>query len=398
MPRTRPPAAKFRRQSATAALRWTAMNFDFSEDAKAVREHASRFLRERVPSGAVRKHIESGAAYDKALWSEIAEMGWLGATIPEAFGGSAMGYETACVLAEEIGAVVAPVPFGPSLYLASEALLAFGSDAQKRTWLPLLASGEKIGCFAIADGEGDPAPENVRAHVVGGKLTCEKFPVPNAEGTDVAIVVARREAGGVGLFIAPLDGHGVERVTLRGLDVANPQVALRLVDTPVEPLAGGQDWAAVTKLLDRAAILFAFEQIGGARAALDMAVTYAKSRYAFGRPIGSFQAVKHKLADMYVAIEIARSNAYFGAWALERDAAELPLAAATARTAASEAYQFAAKENIQVHGGMGFTWESDCHLYYTRAKALALAIGSVRHWKRALMPRLDQRTEAADGF
>jgi alkylation response protein AidB-like acyl-CoA dehydrogenase len=129
-----------------------------------------------------------------------------------------------------------------------------------------------------------------------------------------------------------------------------------------------------------------------------MAVTYAKSRYAFGRPIGSFQAVKHKLADMYVAIEIARSNAYFGAWALERDAAELPLAAATARTAASEAYQFAAKENIQVHGGMGFTWESDCHLYYTRAKALALAIGSVRHWKRALMTRLDQRNEAADGF
>jgi acyl-CoA dehydrogenase len=192
-----------------------------------------------------------------------------------------------------------------------------------------------------------------------------------------------------------LDHHGVERITLRTVDAAQPQAALRFTDMPAEPLPGAADWSAIAPLLDRAAILFAFEQIGGAQTALDMAVTFAKGRYAFGRPIGSFQAIKHKLADMYVAIEIARSNAYFGAWALENDSADLPLAAATARAAASEAFQLAAKENIQTHGGMGFTWESDCHVYYGRAKALALTIGSPRYWKRELMRRLEQRNEVA---
>ncbi len=369
------------------------MNFDFSDDATAIRAHARRFLRERVPAGAVRKHVETSAPFDASLWASFAEMGWLGVTVPEAFGGVGLGYETACVLAEEVGAVAAPVPFASTLYLAAEALLRYGDKAQRLRWLPDVCAGKSIGCFALAEGQGDPAPERLGARVVNGRLTGEKFPVADGAAADFAIVVALTDAAPA-LFVAELAHPSVTCRGLRTVDPAHPQAALQFTDTPVEALPGGSGWSAVEALLDRAAILFAFEQIGGAQAALDMAVAFAKGRYAFGRPIGSFQAIKHKLADIYVAIEIARSNAYFGAWALERDAAELPCAAATARSAAIHAYQLAAQENIQTHGGMGFTWESDCHVYYGRSKALALTIGGARHWKRALMSRLDARNQA----
>jgi len=155
------------------------------------------------------------------------------------------------------------------------------------------------------------------------------------------------------------------------------------------PAGGG--WELVERLMDRAAVLIAFEQVGGAQAALDMAREYALGRFAFGRPIASFQAIKHKLVDMYVATELARSNAYYAAWALSTGAPELPVAAAAARVSATEAFWLSAKENIQTHGGMGFTWEFDCHLYYRRAKLLALALGSVRHWKHELITRLSNK-------
>jgi len=159
-----------------------------------------------------------------------------------------------------------------------------------------------------------------------------------------------------------------------------------------EPLgAAGQGWALTQRILDRAAVLVAFEQVGGAQAALDMAREYALGRFAFGRPIASFQAIKHKLVDMYVATELARSNAYYAAWALSTGAPELPVAAAAARVSATEAFWLSAKENIQTHGGMGFTWEFDCHLYYRRAKLLALALGSARHWKHELITRLSNK-------
>src|SRR6185437_4525924 len=158
-----------------------------------------------------------------------------------------------------------------------------------------------------------------------------------------------------------------------------------------EPLPGADSADTVRRLLDRAAVPMAFEQVGNAQAALDMATAYAKERYAFGRPIGSFQAIKHKLADMYIAVELARSNAYYGAWALHVDSAELPIAASVARIAACDAGWLATKENIQTHGGMGFTWQMDCHLYYRRAKLLGLALGGAREWKRRLIGELRAR-------
>ena len=368
------------------------MNFDFSDELKMLRDQARRFLQERAPLKVVRRVLEGDAPYDKALWQAIAEMGWLGVAIPEEFGGAGLGYEGLCVLAEEFGAALAPVPFSSSVYLASEAILAAGSTAQKQRYLPKLVQGGLIGTFALAEGPGNPNPARVAAEVAGGKLSGRKLPVADGSIADLAVVVAKDAAGKISLYLVDLHGPGVRREVLKTVDPSRNQARLTFDDAPAEALgAAGGGWDLARRLLDRAAVMFAFEQVGGAQACLTMAKEFAMERYAFGRPIGSFQAIKHKLADVYIATELARSNAYYGAWAIATDAAELPLAAAAARVAATDAYHLAAKENIQTHGGMGFTWEGDCHLFYRRAKLLALAIGSAPYWKDRLIAELETR-------
>jgi len=365
------------------------MNFDFSDDLKELREQARKFLRERCPATVVRHVLEGPEPYDKALWKEIAAMGWTGAAIPEEYGGAGLGHLGLCVLAEELGSVLAPVPFSSSVYLASEAISAAGSEAQKKAWLPKLASGEAIGTLALAEGPGKADVRKLRTAFRGGALSGEKLPVPDGDVADVAIVVAQGERGLV-LTIADLKASGVTRAAVETIDPSRSHARIAFESTPAEALgAPGEGEALLRRVQDRAAVLFAFEQVGGAQRSLEMARDYALERYAFGRPIGSFQAIKHKLADVYVATELARSNAYYGAWALARNAPELPVAAAAARVSGNEAFFLAAKENIQVHGGMGFTWEFDCHLYYRRAKLLSLVLGSTRHWKDRLMTQLE---------
>jgi acyl-CoA dehydrogenase len=204
-------------------------------------------------------------------------------------------------------------------------------------------------------------------------------------------VVARDAAGEVGLYVVDLGALGVQRSRLKGLDPRRSQATIVFDAVPTERLEAASGFGIIGALMDRAAILIAFEQVGGAQACLDMAKAYALERYAFGRPIGSFQAIKHKLADVYVATELARSNAYFGAWAISTNAPELPVAAAAARISATEAFHLASKENIQTHGGIGFTWESDCHFYYRRSKQLATAIGGAPYWKDRLIAALERR-------
>jgi alkylation response protein AidB-like acyl-CoA dehydrogenase len=202
-----------------------------------------------------------------------------------------------------------------------------------------------------------------------------------------------KESDRLGAMARGLAAAGVHPETLQTLDPTREQVKLTFENVPAEILPG-DGWPALERVLERAAVLTAFEQVGLAQACLDMAVAFAMERHAFGRPIGSFQAIKHKLADVYVATELARSNAYFGAWALGAEAADLPLAAASARVSATEAAWFAAKENIQTHGGIGFTWEMDCHLYYRRAKLLALTLGSAPWWKDRVVSALETRNAA----
>ena len=368
------------------------MNFDFSDDLKLLREQARKFLRERNSLGAARRVIDGEAAYDQALWREMAEMGWIGAAIPEEYGGAGLGHLGLCVLAEELGYALAPVPFSSSAYLASEAILLAGSGAQKERYLPKLASGETIGTLAFAEGPLARDAATFATSVANGKVTGVKEPVPDAMAADLAIVAAKSADRSLSLFIVDLNGASVTREPVETIDPSRAHGRLSFSGAAAEPLgAQGEGEALIRRLFERAAVLFAFEQVGGAQAALDMAKAYALERYAFGRPIGSFQAIKHKLVDVYVATELARSNAYYGAWALSKDAPELPVAAAAARVSASDAFYLAAKENIQTHGGMGFTWAFDCHLYYRRAKLLALALGSTRDWKDRLIAMLEER-------
>jgi alkylation response protein AidB-like acyl-CoA dehydrogenase len=323
-------------------------------------------------------------------------MGWTGAAIPEEYGGAGLGRLAVCVLAEEIGRAVAPVPFSSSVYLATEAIKLFGSEDQKESWLPRLAAGEVIGTFAMAEQPGPADPERLRASVSGARLSGVKLAVPDGDIADFAVVVVR-DAAGPCLHIVELAADGVSRETVQTIDPTRSHARITFSGAACEPLPGSNGPESVRTLLDYAAVPMAFEQLGGAQAALDMASAYAKERFAFGRPIGSFQAIKHKLAEMYIQVELARSNAYYGAWAVHTGAAELPIAASVARIAACDAGWFVTKENIQTHGGMGFTWQMDCHLYYRRAKLLALALGGAREWKRRLISELRVRnTTAAD--
>jgi acyl-CoA dehydrogenase len=367
-----------------------AVNFDFSADQKALRDQARKFLAEHSSSTRVRRILDGAAPYDAELWRGMGEMGWMGTAIPETYGGAGFGHLELCVIAEELGRSLAPTPFASTIYLAAEALLLAGSDAQKKRWLPRIAQGEAIGCLALAEGPQVATPANLATRAEGARLTGTKVPVADGDVADFAVVLAAQGDGRAGLFLVDLKGPGLTRASLATVDPTRSHARIVLDGAPGEPLgAPGEGWPLTERLLDRAAVLVAFEQLGGAQAALEMAREYALGRFAFGRQIASFQAIKHKLADMYVGVELARSNAYYGAWALTKDGPELPVAAAAARVAASEAYYQAAKENIQIHGGMGFTWEFDCHLHYRRAKLTGLMLGSARRWKDLLVTRLE---------
>ncbi|MBN8972158.1 MAG: acyl-CoA/acyl-ACP dehydrogenase [Rhizobiales bacterium] len=375
------------------------MNFEFSDDQKQLRDQARRFLAEKCPPKAVRAVLEGSAGYDKALWSGLAEMGFLGVAIPEEFGGTGAGHLELCVIAEEMGRALAPVPFSSTVYLAAEALMLAGSDAQKQKWLPKIASGEAIGTLALFEGPGNPSPQAIKVAAANGVLNGVKKPVADGAIADFAIIAARVGAGGretdIALYLVDLKAGGIEAKTLTNLDPSRNQAELTFKDCKAELLgAANEGWSILSRVLDRAGVLMAFEQVGGADRALEMGRDYALDRIAFGRQIGSFQAIKHILADMYVAATLARSNCYYGAWALSTNAGELPEAAATARISATQAFQHCSKQNIQVHGGMGFTWEFDCHLYYRRSNALALSLGSLSYWEDQLIERMRKKNAA----
>ncbi len=366
------------------------MNFEFSDELLQLRDQARRFLADRCPPSVPRRILDTPEPYAADLWRAIAEMGWAGAAIPEEYGGVGLGRLAVCVLAEELGRAVAPTPFSSSVYLATEAIMLFGSEQQKQTWLPKLATGEIIGTLAMAERPGPSDPSKLHASVSAGRLSGTKLAVPDGDIADLAIV-AVNGGGGPWLHLVDLTAAGVGRETVTTFDPTRSHARIEFSSAPSEPLPGSTGPETIRTLLDYAAVPMAFEQVGVAQSALDMANAYAKERYAFGRPIGSFQGIKHKLADMYIQVELARSNAYYGAWAVHTSAAELPIAASVARIAACDAGWFVTKENIQTHGGMGFTWQMDCHLYYRRAKLLGLALGGAREWKRRLVSELRAR-------
>jgi acyl-CoA dehydrogenase len=369
------------------------MDFDFSDEQRQLQAAVRRFLEKECPTARVRAAIESGTGCDVALWKDLAKLGFVGAAIGEVHGGAGLGTLELCVIAEEFGRSLAPVPACSSLYLFAEFLKHAGSPAQKERYLPLIASGSAIGTLAYGEGAGEMTPARIAAHVTSGRLHGTKDVVADGGIADFAVVVAREAGGAISLFLAALDG--VTRVPVKTIDPSRGYARLLFDGAPAERLGeAGEGLSILSAVMDRAAVLTAFEQIGGAERALYMARDYALERRAFGRPIGSFEAIKHMLADMYVAATLARSNAYYAAWALSTGAADLPVAAAAARVSATQAFQLCSANNIQVHGGMGFTWAFDCHLFYRRSNALALSLGSQTHWEAELIARMRRRNAA----
>lgn len=344
------------------------MNFDFSDECKQIAAELRRALSNVCTMDEVRRCLNE-ARSSRETWQTLADLGVLGAAIPEQWGGSGLTHLELAICAEEIGRACAPIPTLPSLYLACEGLLTSGTVSQRERWLPEMARGNATGSVVFE-------PDGCKW--TDGRISGVLPIVPAGMQADFIIVAIGENA-----HLVELAQSGVVRESLRAIDPGYPIAKVKLDSVVSTTLEG-----SLIHLADRAAVLLAFEQLGGAERALEMACHYAKLRYCFGRPIGSYQAIKAKLADVYVKNQLARAHAYYGAWALTTGAPTLPLAAAGARVAATVAFELAAQENLQVHGGIGFTWEADCHPLYKRARSLALALGTTHTWSCRLVEHL----------
>jgi alkylation response protein AidB-like acyl-CoA dehydrogenase len=352
------------------------MNFGFTEEQELLRKTARDFLGEQAGSAQVRAILDGPEAWSEPLWRRMAELGWLGLAFPERFGGAGLSMVELGIVLEELGRCLAPVPFLPTV-LAGFTILELGDEKQKQEWLPRISSGNAVASLAITEERGteDPADFACTATPAGAKgweLRGRKLFVPDAGIADLLIVAARVEAG-LGLFCVPRATAGVKIGALRSMDALRPlhKVELEGVKLPETALLGAntQAWPKLQRVLDRGRVMICAEMVGGAEKCLEDSVRYAKERVQFGKPIGVNQAIKHKCADMLFEVESSKSITYYAAWAAREDNAEAPVAAAMAKAYVSDAYRHVSGENIQIHGGVGFTWEYDCHLYFKRAKS-----------------------------
>ena len=369
------------------------MNFAFSEEQEELRRTVRQFLDQKSPETEVRRLMETDQGYDDAVWKQMGEqLGLQGLAIPEEFGGSGYGYIELIVILEEMGRRLLCAPYFSTVVLATNALLHSGDDAAKKEHLPGIAAGETIAALAFTEENGRWDEEGVTATATkagdGWTITGTKSYVLDGHVADLLIVAARTGAG-VSLFAVPSDAAGLTRTLLTTMDQTRKQARLEFANTPAT-LVGtdGGGWAVLERVLDLAAVALAAEQVGGAQFVLDMAVQYAKDRIQFGRPIGSFQAIKHKCADMLLEVESAKSAAYYAGWCAAELNDELPSVAALSKAYCSEAYFHATSENIQIHGGIGFTWEHPAHLYFKRAKSSELLFGDPAHWRELLAQRI----------
>lgn len=352
------------------------MNFDFSDEQHALREHSRRFLAGACDFAGLRRLIDSEDLYDRALWQQMIELGWTAITLPEDCGGMGLGALELCVLVEEAGRALAPVPFFSTVCVGAE-LLKQCDHPRRDELLGAIAAGEAI----IAADLVNPAIEVDSQGLATGTIAAlawgaiANHAIVTGNGPN-EIIVALVDLATVGVRVGAAEFPFDELLPVSELNLQGARVSLLA--------EGAQAQALIERIINQCAVLTAFEQIGGAEVACDMARNYALERHVFGRPLATYQAVKHKLADALVQIELARSNAYFGAWAMQQQA-ELPLAAALARVSATEAFNFAAEENLQVHGGIGYTWEADCHFFYKRARLLANNLGHFGSWCERLL-------------
>lgn len=356
------------------------ISFAPTEEQELIRTTARQFIEERVPLETVRELMMSDDGFDAGLWSEMAGLGWTGLAIPEEHGGAGFGLVEMSVLLEEMGRMVTPGPFFASAVLAPLVVEEVADPGQRAEILPALATGETIATLAMFEqargwSPREPATKAAR-NETGWLLEGAKRAVLSGVEADLYLVTATTDDG-VSVFVIPSDSEGIEVSAEPVLDPTRRQarVSLESVQVPDEARLGeGDAGEALRRVLARAATALASEQVGGAQRCMEMSVEYAKSRYQFGRPIGSYQAIKHRCANMLLKVEHARSAAYHAARVAD-DIEELAIAAPLAASLASEAYVWVAGENIQVHGGIGFTWEHDAHIYLKRAKSSSLLFG-----------------------
>jgi alkylation response protein AidB-like acyl-CoA dehydrogenase len=368
------------------------MDFGFNQEQELLRATARKFLETECPSEFVRARMAEPAGVTDAFWAKLAEQGWLGLIYPEAYGGAGLGFVDLTVLMEEMGRAVMPGPFFSTVLLGGLTILEAGSDAQKKTWLGTIAAGEARATLAFTEPNArwDAAAVTVTAREAGGGFTLAgtKLFVLDAHLADVIVVAARTREGrrpeeGLSLFLVPRGARGLDVKLLPTMDQTRKLTEVTLADVTVgaDALLGPRDgaWAPLSRVLDRATVALCAEMCGGAQRVLDMTTEYAKIRVAFGKPIGAYQGVKHKAADMLVEVENAKSLTYYAAWAMDENVPEAPLAASMAKAYVSDAYRRAAGTGIQLHGGIGFTWEHDLHLYFKRAKSSEFTFGDATY-------------------
>ena len=371
----------------------SSMNFAFTEEQEELRNTVRAFLEAKSSEEAVREQMETEQGYDEAVWSQMGEqMGLQGLHIPEEYGGSGYGYVELGIVLEEMGRALLCAPFFSTVVLAGNTLLLSGDDDAKKQYLPGIASGETIATVAFTEpsGKWDESGITMEATPSGDGYTLSGTKSFVLDGHIASlIIVAARTASGVSLFAVDGNASGLTKTSLSTMDQTRKQAKLDFDDVPATLIGeDGKGWDVLQTVLDLAAVSLAAEQVGGAQFVLDMAVEYAKVRVQFGRPIGSFQAIKHKCADMLLEVESAKSAAYYGMWCASEMNDELPSTASLAKAYCSEAYFHATAENIQIHGGIGFTWEHPAHLYFKRAKSSELLFGDPTYHREQLAQRI----------
>jgi alkylation response protein AidB-like acyl-CoA dehydrogenase len=367
------------------------VDLTFSAEQEELRHSLRRFLVDRSGSAEVRRLMATPAGFDAEVWRLMADqLGLQGLAIPEEYGGAGFGAVELGIVFEEMGRALLVAPFFATVGLAVPLLLQLGDEAANKEWLPQIADGSLVATVAVTEPDGNwdlgavttAADRTADGHVLSGS---KMFVVDG--GLAQLILVVARTADGLGVFAVDAGAAGLTRSPLDTLDQTRKLARLDLDGVPARRVGAGDASAPVAAALDRALTCLASEQVGGADRCLEMAVDYAKVRVQFGRPIGSFQAIKHKCADMLLEVESAKSAAYYAAWSVATDSPEVPVAAALAKAYCSTAYYNTAAENIQIHGGIGFTWEHDAHLYFKRAKSSQLLFGDP-HLHRARLADL----------
>ncbi len=377
------------------------MEFSFSEDQDELRRAARRFLEVASSEERVRSAMETERGYDQATWEQLSEeLAWTALTIPEEYGGLGMSYLDLHPLMEEMGRALLCSPFFSTICLGANALLLGGSEEQKERYLPGIAAGETTATLAFAERNNRMNAVGVEAtHAKSGSgyiLRGDKSYVLDGHTADLLIVAARSAgsagAEGVSLFLVPGDTDGLKRSWLPTMDQTRRLASVELRDVTVadDALLGqeGRGWELCERTLDLARIALAAEQVGAAEMCLDMSVEYAKVRNQFGRPIGSFQSIKHKCADMLMMIESARSAAFYASALAAQGNEDLEEAASSAKAYCSDTFFHCAAETIQIHGGIGFTWEHAAHIYFKRAKATEILFGDPSFHRERVAQRM----------